>query len=431
MKTFVDAKVGIMLFLLITINSFGQCWKPVVGHGEANYSGYGSSVGIWVNIKLDGTLWKWTNSGPELHSSDNWLSVSNGGGYIYGIKSNGTLWKIYADYTSPFNGSQVGSDTNWVSVTGNKSSFFAIKNDGSLWSWGTNEFGELGYGTVSAWNIITENPLQIGNAIDWKTVSVGMNFVSALKLDGTLWSWGKRTFGVNGNVITPVPTQVGTETNWSKIDLGSENTLALKTDGTLWKVNYLNAATQIGLDNDWKEISNYERYYSQGYYGGYHIWTYRMIKNDGTLWVLGKDGPGDYSFAAPIYYIPTQTEPTGDYIFISSEHLVFAVKSDNSLWYGYGVSPTLAQVSCSNLSTAEVNIDDKLTLSPNPVNNELRINVGNNIIEQIVVSDLSGKRLMEWNSNLSIIQLTDLSSGVYIIQVKTEDKILQAKFIKE
>ena len=119
---------------------------------------------------------------------------------------------------------------------------------------------------------------------------------------------------------------------------------------------------------------------------------------------------------------------------VQTEIVYFCVaKSDNTLWHGTSyASPTLSQVSCSNLSTVDIiHLDDKLTLSPNPVNNELRINVGNNIIKQIIITDLTGKKLMSWDSNLSTIQLTDLSSGVYIIQVKTEDKILHAKFIKE
>ena len=43
---------------------------------------------------------------------------------------------------------------------------------------------------------------------------------SAIKTDGTLWTWGHNTYGQQGHndtVKRSSPTQVGSDTNWSVI----------------------------------------------------------------------------------------------------------------------------------------------------------------------------------------------------------------------
>ena len=74
---------------------------------------------------------------------------------------------------------------------------------------------------------------------DWSQVSAGQfSSCSAIKTDGTLWTWGvgnQGRLGINatGNRSTPVTTFAG-GTNWLKVSTGYDHTAAIKTDGTLW-----------------------------------------------------------------------------------------------------------------------------------------------------------------------------------------------------
>ena len=76
----------------------------------------------------------------------------------------------------------------WQSVGAGTNQNFAIKADGTLWGWGRNTYGQLGLGSGSLANVT--HPVQIGTDTNWQTVMSGSNHAIALKNDGTLWAWG-------------------------------------------------------------------------------------------------------------------------------------------------------------------------------------------------------------------------------------------------
>ena len=127
--------------------------------------------------------------------------------------------------------------TNWKQVSSGTNGTAAIKTDGTLWTWGYGSRGQLG-------NAVTTNAstpvTTFAGGTNWKQVSSSTsgNFTSAIKTDGTLWTWGAGTSGQLGNGITsgtistPVTTFAGGN-NWKQVTCGS-HTAAIKTDGTLW-----------------------------------------------------------------------------------------------------------------------------------------------------------------------------------------------------
>ena len=112
----------------------------------------------------------------------------------------------------------------------------AIKTDGTLWVWGNQFNGKLG-NAVTTGNISTAVTTFAGGN-NWKQVSSGNDHISAIKTDGTLWTWGSGSNGRLGNASisnrsTPITTFAG-GTNWKQVSGGSSHTAAIKTDGTLW-----------------------------------------------------------------------------------------------------------------------------------------------------------------------------------------------------
>ncbi len=125
----------------------------------------------------------------------------------------------------------------WESVAVGYANVFAIADNGTLWAWGKNTFGELGDGT----NVLKNSPVQIGTDTNWKEVSPSMDgiysFTLAVKTDGTLWSWGSNNRGQLGDgttVFRNYPMQVGTDTDWSTVAAGLSHSIAIKQNGTLW-----------------------------------------------------------------------------------------------------------------------------------------------------------------------------------------------------
>ena len=122
------------------------------------------------------------------------------------------------------------------SFTTGMSPFTAIKTDGSLWTWGLNSFGQMGNGETSLENL---TPFNVMN--DVVSVGTGENLVFALKEDGTLWAWGMNDrgqlgVGLNQDGITeeqhsPVMILENVSSFSTANIVGG---MALREDGSLW-----------------------------------------------------------------------------------------------------------------------------------------------------------------------------------------------------
>jgi hypothetical protein len=80
------------------------------------------------------------------------------------------------------------------------------------------------------------------------------------------------------------------------------------------------------------------------------------------------------------------------------------------------------------LSLNNVDLFNKLSIYPNPANNTVSIS-GVNEIQKITVFSLLGKKEVEV-SNKNIIDISQLSNGIYFIQIEKNNRTYLKKFIK-
>ena len=85
----------------------------------------------------------------------------------------------------------------------------------------------------------------------------------------------------------------------------------------------------------------------------------------------------------------------------------------------------------TNLSTNAVTYNKKLFIFPNPVKAILNIEFTNFSIDKIVVNDALGKIVLQKSRNTNQINVESLASGIYTIQIFSENHIYHKKFIKE
>ena len=270
--------------------------------GGTNWKQVSSGYSHCAAIKTDGTLWTWgrgtngqlgnavtTNASTPVTTfagGTNWKQVSAGGAFTAAIKTDGTLWTWgtggsgqLGDNTTTNKSTPVttfAGGTNWKQVSGGGEFCAAIKTDGTLWTWGYGNSGRLGNNTATN----KSTPLTtFAGGTNWKQVSAGVFQCAAIKTDGTLWTWGRGTYGQLGNNTTtnkstPVTTFAG-GTNWKQVSSGRSHCTAIKTDGTLWtwgRGNYGQLGTNDTTTNkstpvttfaggtNWKQVSS----------GGYH-----------------------------------------------------------------------------------------------------------------------------------------------------------------
>ena len=357
------------MYYTVAIKSDGTLWAW--GDNYAGQLGYGSNVNRtvptqeytqstnWssvsagdnhtVAIKSDGTLWAWGNNmygklgngeinsfvdtyipTQEITQSTNWSSVSAGGAHTVAIKSDGTLWAWGDNYAGQLgDGTQEltivpvqesTSSTNWSSVSVGSAHTVAIKSDDTLWVWGHYRDGRLGLGEGTTTYIVvpTQNSIS-GNS--WSSVSSKSSHTIAIKADGTLWGWGKNTYGVLGDETEDsswVPIQESSSaTNWSSVNAGLFHTVTIKTDGTIWSWGsglYGKFGDGNALSKSLVPIQEYTQStnWSSVSAGNSHTLA---IKSDGTLWAWGENNYGELGIGSNAYeqtfdkYIPTQIQP--------------------------------------------------------------------------------------------------------------------------
>jgi alpha-tubulin suppressor-like RCC1 family protein len=285
-----------LILILVSLSSFSQCFQ--IASAGGSHSGF---------IKSDGTLWGTGRNDTGQIGISPWVSNSN------------TLL-------------QVGNDSNWRSVSSGSFHTCAIKTNNTLWTWGKNNSGQLGDGTIIQKTV----PTQVGTAQDWSKISSGYTYTMCIKTDGTLWAWGDNTYGQLGNnSILPlnIPTQVGTDNDWSTVSSGAFHTLATKTNGSLWAWGFNNSGQlgdgtsanqivpiRVGTDNDWAKVNA----------GLYHSIA---LKQNGTLWTWGKNDSGQLGDGTTAQRNAPIQIGTDTWIDISrgDSHTV-AIKSNNTLW---------------------------------------------------------------------------------------------------
>lgn len=144
-------------------------------------------------------------------------------------------------------------------VTISAGSNFAAASDvsGAAWTWGSNATDRLGAGLATgsdhatAQRVLTAAAAQLGGV---RAVEAGAGHALALRHDGTLWSWGDNTsgqLGTNtaggaGSYASPVRDSTGTTlARWTRVAAGGSHTTAIRADGTVWSWG-LNTSGQLG-----------------------------------------------------------------------------------------------------------------------------------------------------------------------------------------
>lgn len=343
-------KIYIFIFLAtLSTTALAQCWQMVAPGGSHTMA-----------IKTDGTLWAWgfNASGQlgdgttdekqepvQVGSESDWKAVSSGGSHTLAIKIDGTLWAWGENFWGQVgNGTygndqlvpiKLGSATDWASVSAGVSFSMAIKIDGTLWAWGDNFYGQLGNGRVNAYN-----PELVGTARDWRYVSAGGNHTIALKTDNTLWAWGLNLYGQLGDGTQSnrdAPVKIGTAGDWQNVDAGHDHTIAMKANGTIWAWGN-NDRGQLG--NGTINHSNIPTSVGSSQWKSFSVGKSSTlgIKSDGTLWAWGLT-IGDFKLGEDGHCKePTQlnTQASMESVILGDDH-AFAFAANGALWtWGVG-----------------------------------------------------------------------------------------------
>lgn len=263
--------------------------------------------------------------------------VEEGKYFSAGLTADGTLsiWGNLEGMNGQAYVPVFGKAKDWADVSAGLVFVTAIKKDGTMWSWGTNDVGQVGNGTTK--NAL--KPTQIGKNKQWKTVSSNYAHSLAIARDGTLWGWGYNPYGEVGNgnhTNQSKPVQIGKDKDWDRVVAGEFFSLGVKKDGTVYSwgaggSGALGTGTTASRSTPTKIGKENWKALSAG---SVHALA---LKADGTLWGWGYNGYGQIGVGTNKDVLkPTRIGKEADWVAIAaSDSDSFAVKKDGTLW-GWG-----------------------------------------------------------------------------------------------
>ncbi len=258
---------------------------------------------------------------------------------VAAMTASGEFWQW--DITTP--SFPVDESADWAELYFGESFLIARNADGEYFGQGVNDSGQLGIDTMLM-PTCSGCFVSILDGFDFTSVATGYANSLALRVDGSLWSWG-------GGSAAPMPAGMSTDTDWASFATGDGTYFAVKEDGSLWawgrnagRLGFNPAVVPLGAPvmtptrvdaaNDWQSVMASQE--------GSQMMA---IKTDGTLWTWGNGvmlGLGDGIFNASV---PTQIGTDTDWASGTSGYAhAVALKTDGTLWsWGYGGDGALGQ----------------------------------------------------------------------------------------
>lgn len=191
------------------------------------------------------------------------MASTMGGGYQHAvyIGDDGELYAMGHNGFGELGAATGSTSTKPVKVTlpggvkpvkiaddGKGNSTYVLGDDGKVYSWGRNDSGQLGDGTMTHRIAPTEVTLPSGTKVS--DLSSGEAAAYVVTGDGRIYAWGDNSFGQLGTgdaneSATPVEVILPEGVRASKISAGSKSGYALGSDGKLYGWGF-NATGQLG-----------------------------------------------------------------------------------------------------------------------------------------------------------------------------------------
>ena len=399
----------------------------------------------------------------QIISLNGITAIAAGDSHSLFLKNDSTVWACGINNlgqlgdgtnTDKYTPVQVSSLNRIVSIsTSYKHSLF-LKNDSSVWACGDNQYGELGIGTS---NNSYPSPLQVSSINNIIAISAGWYHSLFLKNDSTVWACGSNQFGQLGDgTIVPhyTPVQISSLSGIIAIAAGDRHSLFLKSDGTIWACGY-NQYGQLGngiadLNPHSTPINITSLTDIIAIAAGYNYSLF--LKNGSAVWASGHNYYGELGdgtttdrwtpvLASSLTGVKAIAAGLLHSLFLKNDNTVWACGLNNHGQLGDGTTydrllPAQVTGLC-NIITAvaeESSGENNISVYPNPFSTQTVLQT-NNLLHNatLTVNNCFGQTVKEIR-NISgqtiTLQRDNLPSGLYFTRVTQDNKVISKdKFV--
>lgn len=155
-------------------------------------------------------------------------------------------------------------------------------------------------------------------------------------------------------------------------------------------------------------------------------WEIAVIPN----YSIGDPIPTSGIIASSNSFILTNLPPVCNAFFVRSVCSSNIVSPWTVIGEGCSQNTYMWLLTLSNDSFESNSENNRFQVYPNPTKNILHV-MNNSKIEKITIFDYLGKEVLTQTQNNNEINVENLSKGIYLIEIHSENKIVYKKFIKE
>jgi len=186
---------------------------------------------------------------PSTLGGERAVSVSAGAGHSLALTADGAVWSWgggslgqlgHGDLQNQLLPKKIEAlaGQRVVAVSAGDGYSLALTADGAVWSWGYGYSGRLGHGDQQDQLL----PMKIEAMAGQRVLAVSAGFAHSLAItaDGSVWSWGRGTFGKLGhgqqqqNQLEPKKVEAFAGQRVIAVSAGNLHSLAITADGSVW-----------------------------------------------------------------------------------------------------------------------------------------------------------------------------------------------------
>ena len=422
-----------------------------------NMSGIWTQIGADINGEASGD-----KSGHSVSLSADGSIVAIGASFNTGNGYNSGHVRVYRNISDVL--TQIGTDIDGEAVSDLSGYNISLSSSGSILAIGAsfNAGNGIESGHVRVYGNNSDVWSQIGNDINGEATgdqsgkSVSLSFNGSTLAIGALYNSGNGSGSGHVRVyknILDVWTQIGADINGEASGDWSGYSVSLSSDGSIVAIGATNndgngvssghVRVYKNINSVWTQIGND----INGEAASAHSGTSVSLSSDGTIVAIGADGndengidSGHVRIYQNISDVWTQigTDIDGEAAFDYSGISVSLSLDGSTLVIGAPLNDGNGSLSghvrvfdLSGLLSLEDNfISKNFTIFPNPVKEQLQLQFNNTLeFKKATIYNYYGQLVLQ--SKTTIINVSNLSSGIYFVEVETNKGKGVKKIIKK